>query len=49
LELNDTQQPLVCADVNILGGSVCTVEREITETLLVACEEIGLRVNADKN
>ena len=28
LELNGAQQLLVCADVSILGGSVCTVERK---------------------
>jgi hypothetical protein len=27
LELNGTQQRLVCADVNTVGGNVCTVEK----------------------
>ena len=34
-------------DVNILGGSVHTVE-ENTEALVVATKEIGLEVNADR-
>jgi len=34
-------------DVNILGGSVHTVE-ENAEDLVVATKEIGLEVNADK-
>jgi len=48
LKLNGTHQHLVYADdVNILGGSVHTVE-ENTEALVVATKEIGLEVNADK-
>ena len=48
LKLNDTHQLLTYADdVNILGGSVHTVE-ENAETLIVAAKEIGLEVNADK-
>jgi len=38
---------LVYADVNILGGSVCTI-KENAEALRVANKEIGLEVNADK-
>jgi len=45
--LNGTQQLLVCADVSILGGTVCSVERK-TEELVDVCEESGLEVNADK-
>jgi len=48
LILNDTRQLLVHADdVNILGGSVCTIEKN-TEALVVVSNEIGLEVNADK-
>ena len=38
---------MVYADVNILGGSVCTI-KENAEALRVANKEIGLEVNADK-
>ena len=48
LKLNGTHQLLVYADdVNILGESVCTIE-ENTASLVVANNEIGLEVNADK-
>ena len=48
LKLNGTHQPLAYADdVNILGGSAHTV-KENAEALVVATEEIGLEVNADK-
>jgi hypothetical protein len=48
LKLNGIYQFLVYADdVNILGGSVQTVKKNV-ETLLVACKEIGLEVNGDK-
>ena len=48
LKLNGTHQLLAYADdVNILGGSVCTV-MENAEALVVATKEIGLEVNADK-
>ena len=48
LKLNGTYQLLVYAnDVNILGGSVHTVQ-EKAEALLLASKEIGLEVNADK-
>jgi len=48
LKLNGTHQLLVYADdVNILGGSVHTV-KENAETLIVASQEIGLEVIADK-
>jgi len=48
LKLNGTYQLLTYADdVNILGGSAHTL-KENAEALLVATEEIGLEVNADK-
>ena len=48
LKLNGTHQLLVCADdVNILGGSVHTVQ-ENAEALLVASKQTGLEVNVDK-
>ena len=48
LKFNGTHQLLVYAgDVNILGGSLHTVE-ENAEALIVASKEIGLEVNADK-
>jgi len=48
LKLNGTHQLLVHADdVNILGGSVHTVEKN-TETVVVAGKENGLEVNVDK-
>jgi hypothetical protein len=47
LKLNGTHQLLFYADdVNILGGSVHTIE-ENTESLVVASKEIGLEVNGD--
>jgi hypothetical protein len=48
LKLNGTHQLLAYADdVNILGGSVHTVE-ENAEALVVATKGIGLEINADK-
>ena len=48
LKLNGTHQLLAYADdVNILGGSIHTVE-ENAEALVVATKEIGLEVDADK-
>ena len=48
LKLNGTHQVLAYADdVNILGGSVHTVEKN-AEALVVASKETGLEVNADK-
>jgi hypothetical protein len=48
LKLNGTHQLLAYADdVNILGGNVHTV-KENAEALVVATNEIGLEVNADK-
>jgi hypothetical protein len=46
LKLNGIHQFLVYADnVNILGGSVCTMKKN-TEALVAASMEIGLEVNA---
>jgi hypothetical protein len=48
LKLYGMHQLLAYADdVNILGGNVHTV-KENTKALVVATEEIGLEVNADK-
>jgi hypothetical protein len=48
LKLNGTHQLLAYADdVNVLGGSVHTVKKNV-EDLVVATKEIGLEVNADK-
>jgi hypothetical protein len=44
LKLKGTLQLLVCADVNMLEGSIHTVKRN-TNTLLDAGKEIGLVVN----
>jgi len=46
LRLNGTHQLLVYADVNILGGSVHTVN-ENAEVSVVASKESGLEVNTD--
>jgi hypothetical protein len=49
LKLNGTHQLLAyAADDNILGGSVHTVKKN-AEDLVVAINEIGLEVNADKS
>ena len=48
LKLNGTHQLLAYADdVNILGGSICTV-KENAEALVAAAREIGLEVSAGK-
>jgi hypothetical protein len=48
LKFNGTHQFLVYADdVNILGGSVHNVKGK-AEALVVASNETGLEVNADK-
>ena len=39
---------MVCADVNVLGGSVHTI-KENAEALLLASKETGLEVNTDKS
>ena len=48
MKLNGTQHLLVYADdVNILGGSVNTIKKNI-EALIVASKENALEVNGDK-
>jgi hypothetical protein len=47
LKLNGTQILVYADDVNILGRSVHTIEKN-TEALVVASKEIGLEVNSDK-
>jgi len=48
LKVNGTHQLLVYADdINILGGSVRTIEKN-TEALVVDSKGTGLEVNADK-
>ena len=49
LKLNVIHQFLVYADdVNILGGSVCTIKKH-AKAVLVASKETGLEVNGDKS
>ena len=49
LKLNGTHQLLVYTDdVNVVGGSVHTI-KENAEALIMASNEIGLEVNADKS
>jgi hypothetical protein len=48
LELNGTHQPLVYADDDKLLGSSINTIKENTETLLEACKNIGLEINAEK-
>jgi hypothetical protein len=46
LKLNGIHQLRVCADVNILGGSVHTIKKN-ADALIVATMENGLEVNDD--
>ena len=49
LKLNGTHQLLDYADdINVLGGSVCTIKKN-TDPLVVADKETGLEVNTDKS
>jgi len=49
MKLNGKHQLVVYAgDVNILGGSVYSIEKN-TEALVIASKEIGLEVNTDKS
>jgi hypothetical protein len=47
LKLNGTDQLLFYADVNILGGTVCTMKKN-TQSLEDAVKETGLEGNVDK-
>ena len=48
LKLSGTYQPLVYADdINILGRNVHTIKKNM-EDLVVASNETGLKVNANK-
>jgi hypothetical protein len=47
LELNETHQLLVYADINLLGDSVYTI-KENTETLLETSRYVGLEINIEK-
>jgi len=48
LKLNGTHNLFVYGDdINILGGSIHTVKKN-SDALVVACQETGLEVNADK-
>jgi hypothetical protein len=48
LKWNGTHQFHACADdVNLLGGNICTIEKN-TETLIYASKEVGLEINVEK-
>jgi hypothetical protein len=47
VEMNGTHQPLVYADVNLLGNSINTT-KENTESLLEDSRDTGLEINAEK-
>jgi hypothetical protein len=49
LKRNETHQLLAYADdVNLLGDNIDTIKKN-TETLIVACKEVGLEINVEKN
>ena len=50
LQLYGTHQLLLvyADDVNMSGGSIHTIKKKKIEALVVASQEIGLEVNADK-
>jgi hypothetical protein len=45
--LSGTHQFLVCADVNLLGENINTINRN-TEGQLDMCKEVGLEVNTEE-
>ena len=48
MKLSGTHQLLIYADdVNILGRSICTIEKKNTEALVITRKEIGLEVSVD--
>jgi hypothetical protein len=48
LKLNGLYQHLLYADdINILGGSMCTVKKN-TEALVTASKEVSIEVHAEK-
>jgi hypothetical protein len=47
LKLNETHQPLVYADANLLGDSIYTVNKN-RDTLIVASKEVSVEINVEK-